>query len=399
MKHYLTSLFLLATLFTYSQTNFQKGYFIKANNEKIECLIKNEDWSNNPTQFNYKLSETSEVQTADIDQIIAFEIENESKYIKQKVDIDMSSNNLKNLSYLKEPDWKTQTVFLKVLLEGDASLYFYAAPGLNRYFYNIKNGDIIQLIYKRYYIGHQKVKSNNDFRQQLLNSFSSCKTLEMQDYKNVNYNAPSLSKLVTAYNNCLNSQTVSYSSTETNLEFNLKIKGGLNITSVNNVKNGLSASRNASFGNMLGYRFALESEIILPFNNNKWGLFFEFAKNQKISKETEAGGTGNVTISYDYLEGTLGMRHYLFLNQDSKASIHLGYTWDLFPEIEMDYETYNGFNGDSVSGSFLIGVGYHYKKVSIEGRMNINKPVFENNTTFYSSDFYTFNVTLGYTIL
>jgi hypothetical protein len=37
----------------YSQINFEKGYFYNNENKKIECLIKNNDWLNNPTQIKY----------------------------------------------------------------------------------------------------------------------------------------------------------------------------------------------------------------------------------------------------------------------------------------------------------------------------------------------------------
>ena len=57
-------LFLFTTIFTfncYSQISFENGYFIDNNNQKINCLIKNLDWEKNPTEFKYKLSESSEL--------------------------------------------------------------------------------------------------------------------------------------------------------------------------------------------------------------------------------------------------------------------------------------------------------------------------------------------------
>ena len=50
----------------YSQIIFEKGYLINNSNEKIECLIKNNDWKNNPETFEYKLSENSEPAIADV---------------------------------------------------------------------------------------------------------------------------------------------------------------------------------------------------------------------------------------------------------------------------------------------------------------------------------------------
>lgn len=53
-------LFLLVNLQVFSQINFEKGFFIKNSNEKIECLIKNNDWNKNPTDFEYKIFEKDE---------------------------------------------------------------------------------------------------------------------------------------------------------------------------------------------------------------------------------------------------------------------------------------------------------------------------------------------------
>ena len=77
-------LFLLITILSfncYSQISFEKGYYIDNSNQKTNCLIKNIDWKNNPTQFEYKLSENSESKKKTIESIKEFGINNISKYI------------------------------------------------------------------------------------------------------------------------------------------------------------------------------------------------------------------------------------------------------------------------------------------------------------------------------
>lgn len=397
MKLNLTALLFLISLIAYSQTEFQKGYLVKSNNEKIECLIKNEDWINNPTEFKYKLTEDSEVQTGDITQIIEFGIENTSKFIKREVDIDVSPNHVSNLTYLKEPDWEKRTVFLKVLLSGKASLYFYTSPGINRYFYNIENGQILQLVYKRYQTLERNIKVNNEFKQQLYNSFLDCKSLEMKDFNAVSYNEPSLSKLIIAYNKCFGGSTSFFETNNENLSFNFKVKGGINVTTINNMVYPYNPNRSASFGSVLGYRVALEGEVTLPFKNNKWSIFLELAKVQKANKETE-NEAGKVEYTYDFFEIPFGVRYYMFLNQDSRISLHAGHARDLFSNLEVNYDSvFGSFSNDSPSGSWFFGGGYHFKKFSVETRLNI-KAVIERNTPNYSSDYNNLSLTLGYTI-
>ena len=84
-------LFLIITLHFsgYSQISFVKGYFIKNSGEKIECFIKNIDWKDNPTQFNYKLSKDDDQKEATIEAVKEFGIYDIVKYQRYTVDIDI----------------------------------------------------------------------------------------------------------------------------------------------------------------------------------------------------------------------------------------------------------------------------------------------------------------------
>lgn len=66
MKTYLTSILIIISFLAHSQTKFQKGYFLKTNGDKVEYLIKNEDWSINSSQFSDKLFKNSKTLTAEI---------------------------------------------------------------------------------------------------------------------------------------------------------------------------------------------------------------------------------------------------------------------------------------------------------------------------------------------
>ena len=71
-------LFILTTLLafsSYSQISFEKGYYINNKNQKINCLIKNNDWMNTPNKFEYKLLEESEVKIGTLKAIKEFGID------------------------------------------------------------------------------------------------------------------------------------------------------------------------------------------------------------------------------------------------------------------------------------------------------------------------------------
>ena len=40
-----------------AQTKFEKGYFVDNSGQRTEVLIKNLDWKNNPTEFEFKKNE------------------------------------------------------------------------------------------------------------------------------------------------------------------------------------------------------------------------------------------------------------------------------------------------------------------------------------------------------
>lgn len=109
---------MLLSINSFSQIIFENGYFINDSNQKIECIIKNIDWKNNPTMFEYKLSQDAITQNASIEDVREFAISGVSKYIRAKVKIDKSSDGLGEMSSERNPIYQEESLFLKVLVEG-----------------------------------------------------------------------------------------------------------------------------------------------------------------------------------------------------------------------------------------------------------------------------------------
>ena len=49
--------FVLLHNHSFSQINFESGYFINNDGERIDCWIKNVGWGSNPNSFTYRLQE------------------------------------------------------------------------------------------------------------------------------------------------------------------------------------------------------------------------------------------------------------------------------------------------------------------------------------------------------
>lgn len=265
-KQILLPLIAVISFNCFSQISYEKGYYIDNSNNKIDCLIKNIDWKSNPKAFKYKLSENSEPKNADIKSVKAFEIYNTLKYIRSTVKIDRSSEVISRMSNDRNPVFVEEQLFLKVLVEGKANLYFYEDGGLNRYFYNKENTNIEQLVFKSYKTPDNKIGKNNTFKMQLKNDFE-CPAIRMKNIENLEYKKNSLINIFISYNKCNNQDFINYEKKQKKDLFNLTLRPGLNSSSLA-IQN-INTSRNFDFSNELGLRLGIEAEFIMSFNKNK----------------------------------------------------------------------------------------------------------------------------------
>jgi len=147
MRTLLTPLFFFLSLSVVGQIFFEKGYIINSANQKKECFIKNVDWRNSPTYVEIKYSMNGDIETISFEEILEFGIEGASKFIRRSVLIDKSSDHL---SLEKAPSFELETLMLKVLVEGKASLYYYTQGSFQRFFFANNGSEIQQLVYIKY---------------------------------------------------------------------------------------------------------------------------------------------------------------------------------------------------------------------------------------------------------
>lgn len=394
------SIFTLLILFSislnvYSQTEYEKGYFITNNGDKVEGLIKNKDWLNNPTEINFKLSTNAEVQTETIDNIQEFGIYDKSKYQRATVDIDKSSESFKKLDDDREPKFEEEQLLLKVLIEGKASLYSYEDTNYSKFFYKVDDSDIEQLVYKEYLQSQLELRENNYYKQQLLNNLK-CRDLSLKQIENLEYSANKLIKLFIEYNECENADFRSYAENHEKTRFHLSLKAGVKNSSLE-ISNLATDSRDTDFGSQIGFRFGLEAEFILPFHNDKWGLLVEPMYQNFISTKETPGLKSEVT--YHSVELPLGIRHYMFLNQSSKLFLNG------MVVIDMSFESKFEFQREAISSleidpatDVAFGLGYKYNdRYSVELRYHIGRELLANYTA-WNSNYSTVAVILGYTV-
>jgi hypothetical protein len=392
MKIYLLiSMLLLFCLNTFSQIQFENGYFITNADKRIACLIKNIDWQFNPSEFEYKLSETSDIKTASIKEVKEFGIKNASKYVRAKVNIDKSSEDLIKLTTTRNPVFQQEVLFLKVLVEGKATLFIYEERDLRRYFYQTVDSEINQLVYKPYLINTKQVGYNDQFRQQLLNDLP-CEDISIYDIKKIKFYKNELVRFFITYNACQNSEYISYEVKNRKDKVNLTIRPGINFSSLE-INNTSSASESIDFGPATNYRLGVEIELFMPFNKNKWAVLIEPTYQQyKLQKDYV---NQNVAVNYKSIELAFGLRHYFHLNEHSKIFINTSVIKDLSINSSINYDTGRVLELYTLN-NYAVGLGYHfYKRYNLELRYLTSRKVLEKYS-YWDSEYKTVSLIFGY---
>jgi len=387
----------------FAQISFEKGYYIDNTGTKIDCFIKNVDRRNNPTGFQYKLTENSDQKSLTISSVMAFEIYNVSKYVRYTVNMDRSNNRIGEISTIKDPVFNQETLFLKVLIEGSADLFQYIDGSLRRYFFKTNSSDIEQLIYKKFKSKAGKIFNNSEYKQQLWSSMN-CDGFSINMVEGIDYNKTDLVKFFIKYNTCKKSNFTNLDNSQKKDLFNLSLRPGLRNSSLE-IEDLNDDIRSVDFGSKSGIRLGLELEFILPSNKNKWSIIveptYQTFKSEKII-------TGIVTfpatipfdrtvkVEYTSIEIPLGVRHYMFLNKNSKLFINGSVLFDLNLNSIVDFEQFQDLDIGS-NNSLVFGIGYSYNKYSLEFRVATDRDLLSKNSA-WSSNYTSFGIIAGYSI-
>ena len=405
----------LLSIKSYSQINFESGYFIDESNQKIDCYIRNIDWKNNPTEFEYQLSQNGAIHKATIQTVKEFGISDVSKYIRARVKMDRSCDKVDNLNNDRNPYFQEEQLFLKVLIEGEATLFLYVEGHLTRLFYQLNDSEINQLVYKRYLVDNQSnfhshhfskhIFQNNLFRQQLFLDLK-CHGITSNDVSNIKYTTRDIKRFFVRYNECTHSSYINYERRQKKDLINISVRPGLHYSSLT-IHNSKFDSYNTDFGNKTGLSFGIETEFILPYHKNKWGIILEPTLQYFNSERTQevnnvSGGILVSEVNYKSIEFPVGIRHYFFFNDKSKIFINFSHVWDFTNNSLIEFTRSDGSNLNSLGvrsrSNISFGSGYKHKEIySIEIRYQTNRNIL-GNYLFWDSDYKTFSVILGYSL-
>lgn len=289
-----------------------------------------------------------------------------------------------------------------MLIEGDANLYLYEDKNITRYFYSHNNGEVKQLVYKKYKAEGNTVAKNEYYKQQILRDLK-CSKISQDDIAYIGYTKRELSRLFNNYNKCKDPNYVERKKAKKDL-FNLSVRLGLNSSNLSITEANTDAM---DFDNYLSPRISVEAEYILPFNQNKWSVIveptFQSYKTEKTMEvDNVSGGQLHGEIDYKSLEVPVGLRHYFFLGNNSKLFLNAAFVFDFAMDSKAEFSRNDGtiYKDFDISSrtNWAIGFGFKFMdKFSLEARYHTGREILDRYVT-YTSDYETMSVIFGYTI-
>ncbi|AWH86739.1 hypothetical protein HYN59_17210 [Flavobacterium album] len=388
MKQALSLLLLFTSLACFSQINYKPGYFITNNGTRTECLIRNVAWKDNPVEFDYKADEGSETKKGVIKDVSEFGVEG-YKFKRFTVSIDRSSTIMDQMSTSAIPEWKTETLFLKILVEGKATLYQYEDGNVVKYFFSTGDHATAEQLLYREHKENGVIKVNTKFRQQLYNLMRDTKP-DVRLYENTRYQKSALTDLFVDYNGG-NGEVKDLTAKQNRSSVNFKITPGISMASVT-VKDRLGNAFGYDFDAKPAFRIGGEVEYIMPFNNNKWALFAD--PNIQFYKNDGRQNQFDWKIEYKFIEVPFGARHYMYLNNDSKIFLDAAYAIVL--SVGDPHISYNDIPRNiSKSSNFTAGAGFAHKKYSAELRYGFGRGLTDLHDT-WGATYTSVSLILGY---
>ncbi|WP_396589557.1 hypothetical protein [Allomuricauda sp. R78024] len=376
MKNLFTLLFsLVISISASSQGDFEPGYFIDDNDNKLECLIQNEKWFFSPEEVFYKLNENSEVKSFTIEQCTAFGIGKEISFRAINTEIPITQSKINNKDDVPEPRLVKKRQFARVLLQGKVPLYQIVNGEETVFLTKNSDGQIESLLYKEY-LDNSLIKKNNLFKRQLLKNYNCEKPLDIQSLK---YERKSVLSYFVKLNECLGDFDYKIYDAEPRQKFfslvRFKILAGLQHTDYE----AKSFTQTFDFDNEISVKVGIEVEAFIgDLKKQKTSIFLNLQysniQNMLNLPPTEFNET-TLKLSLNALETSVGLRHYFNITDKNSIFLDAGFLVNFYLDATLDQESiFNGiiarppetnkFAPISRSNDVVpsLGIGYSYNK-------------------------------------
>ncbi len=197
---------------TFAQSNFKPGSVVTQNGETIEGLIDYRQWRKNPSSIKFQTAANTNPVTYTVKDLASFEVNGLDRYITAIIKKDIRPVEMAELERAFIDTIVTDTVFLRLLVSSNYSLYQFTDT--KPHFY-IKegNGDYQELQYKVFLVDrNSRLSRQYIFRDQLKSMMPAGSESASLDnlLASSNYSENDLVKVVDKMNSSLSNGTTSY---------------------------------------------------------------------------------------------------------------------------------------------------------------------------------------------
>ena len=398
--------FLAALLFaSVSYAQDIKGYYITASGQRTEGYFKQADF-NDTASLRFSTSKKGEYAPLS-DNVVEYGTdEDRLKFEKHNVNIDISGSD----STSKTPEFLTQTVFLNVILKGDALLYSYTKDYRTKYFLGTQDKPgINELVNKKYRLENGSTAENPMYRQQLFNALK-CKRQTVSDFSGMLYGKKELAQVVQDNNDCMGSGSESFGPKRKS-NFKYTVVGGAYNTMLK-IPNGKPDV--GSTGSDTNYGIGIEASYV--FSSETTELFFrgEF-ETMNVTLDETKDLNYNYTRSIYKIKGTavniyVGPRYNVFINDNNKIFFDASFCISI-PSGDITKETiitppaggeYNGQGfkyGLKPGFAVNLGVGYTLNdKFGLALRYETNRDFLDGASSAFKMNLSRLGLNLRYTL-
>ncbi|PWL38489.1 hypothetical protein DKG77_09495 [Flagellimonas aquimarina] len=412
MKNLITVLFfIIISISASGQRDFEPGYFIDDNDNKLECLIQNEKWLFSPKEVFYKLNESSEVKSFTVKNCKEFKIGDEGVFMRVSGDFPITQSKLKKKELSPDPELSQKTTFVQNIVKGNASLFWFVDNNGIVYLYSKDGGAIKPLLYKKYVLENLIIKENNIFRTQLVKDFECGNQPIIQKTE---YRRKSMIKYFEYLNQCSSDKSYVV------LERTAKQKANFPVTI--KVWAGMQQNNYEAETTNPPTTFSFEDEVVAKFGGELEAFFPYFGyKKASVFLSTQFSKVGNTFVfpsneanerafeaDYSIIEVSFGGRYYFELAEKSSLFIDLALAANIYSNSIINEITTSNITGststeeigssfdDRLGGSFGLGYSYN-KRIYLRLGILANQNVLDNSR-FIEDKLSRINLSLGYAL-
>lgn len=389
--------------FCIAQDNYLPGYYIDTNGETIRGFINDKEWEVNPDKIRFKKDDTGKPLIITPETVKGFGIENGDRYVARTVDVNIAPIKLNELGKTKEPIFERGTFFLRVLVDGNASLFFlHDKIGKKHFFIEKADLPVEELIFTRYLKwvkGKGNVMPFYQYKGQLTNSFSDCEAIS-GSITQVKYESKDFVEIFENYNKCNGGKiTYVYKEKKPGVQFGGIVEGGISMLSFDGNSSDvlLDMEFDITPAYSLGMFVQFNSARLRESVALKGELYYTTFSAKSSYEETiaQVEKYKEVDFRWGYLQFNTLLQYTVPLKSDIKPYINGGIGWaSLAIEGNREYTETTFFSTTTTttekvfdSRTFelprLVSIGITSKKFSVGFRYSIGRRI-SPFTSFYA---------------